>query len=81
MKWRPFTVGGSEYAISDCGRYTVCVVNLLIDGRVTRTYEAWRTPIGDFLGEQLAVRLLAAKEAQQACESHANSSRLQTAAA
>lgn len=73
MKWRIL----SDYAaISDCGRYTVAVVNIPINGELTRTYEASLNPIKrgaeyTFLGQQLATRLSTAKEAQEICEAHA----------
>lgn len=81
MKWRVL----NDYAAqSDCTRYTVAIVNLPIDGRVTRTYEAclnpiWRGKECVDVGRHLAVKLKTAKAAQRICEQHVSRARLESA--
>lgn len=75
MKWHVLNDLHTEAALSDCGRYTVCVVYL----GAKRTYEAWLNPVrrgrDDYAhtGKQLAIRLRSAAAAQRACEQHAQS--------
>lgn len=64
MKWRTID---DYHAESDCGRYTVCRIQ--IDRE--RTYEAWLKGTRNQPSQIIEASCATAKQAQQACEAHA----------